>query len=377
MSYEVKVLADSISPEDVRLTTLECTFPRFILAEMNTHTLFSRNSASSRAIPTEKIIERVMGDPFIPATFNKRIKGMGVGVALESQERSRNAWLTARDEAVNNARVLVEEDVDKSRVNRLLEPFMWHTAIITATEWDNFMALRQPADGEVPQLDFPAQPEMQIAARCMREAMEESEPRTVAAGEWGHLPLVEDGEADTALHDFGDGVVRIGRDPVPNGYSKFPHPLITIDYDEQDRPLGISAVGPQCDALRAYLPMVSGGRCARVSFDTQGVYEAHVASFVRALGLRGNGHLSPFQHPARPFTREEWELVRRQQDLIEEFCVYTRESDSREGIPEQVELEMMRRAKMCGNYCGWVPLRKMIDNEWNFDGVLNVAATRS
>ena len=46
-----KVIADSVSPKGIRLVTIECQFPRFILAQVNTHRVFSRNSASSRAIP--------------------------------------------------------------------------------------------------------------------------------------------------------------------------------------------------------------------------------------------------------------------------------------------------------------------------------------
>src|SRR4051812_47823071 len=79
--YAAKILADSLSPEGIRLTTFEVTFPRFILAEFNTHRMLSRNSASSRAIPTEKLLKRVIDTPFVPS-FNKRVKGMGVGEAL-------------------------------------------------------------------------------------------------------------------------------------------------------------------------------------------------------------------------------------------------------------------------------------------------------
>ncbi|HEY4432996.1 MAG TPA: HNH endonuclease, partial [Candidatus Cybelea sp.] len=40
MAYSARVLLDSISPVGVRLTTLEVTFPRFVLAEFNTHRSF-------------------------------------------------------------------------------------------------------------------------------------------------------------------------------------------------------------------------------------------------------------------------------------------------------------------------------------------------
>lgn len=60
MSYAAKILADSISLAGVRLTTMEVTFPRIVLAEFNTHRMLSRNSASSRTIPVEKMIWRVI-----------------------------------------------------------------------------------------------------------------------------------------------------------------------------------------------------------------------------------------------------------------------------------------------------------------------------
>ncbi len=183
MSYQATILADSVSPEGVRLTTLWVTFPRFILSELNTHRMLSRNSNSSRAIPPERHLSSVMTDPFVPS-FNSRVKGMGVGDPLdEDDERlAISVWLDARDHAVRSARNLLTLDVDKSRVNRLLEPFLWHSAVVSATEWDNFFALR----------DHPAaQPEFQILARMMREAMEASDPLGIGYGEW-HLPGTRD-----------------------------------------------------------------------------------------------------------------------------------------------------------------------------------------
>src|SRR5436305_974681 len=109
MTYSATVLADSLSPSGTRLITLLVTFPRFILAEMNTHRVFSRNSASSRAIPPEKLIERVRTDPFVPETFNQRVKGMNVGdpLAAENQGYAREWWLSARDAAVDAAEGLL------------------------------------------------------------------------------------------------------------------------------------------------------------------------------------------------------------------------------------------------------------------------------
>ena len=257
--FHAAVLADSISPEGVRLVTLEATFPRFILAEINTHRMLSRNSASSRAIPTEKIIERVRAHPFVPLTFNQRVKGMGVGEALDeaAAAEARAWWLSARDDAVNAAEMLAQLNVDKSRANRLLEPFMWHTAIISATEWENFFALRDNAA---------AQPEFRLLAQKMRAVMDASEPQPLDYG-WWHLPLVNDAELATLC----DARKRGGTE--------------------------------EREAV-SMAKMLSASRCARVSYDRQHDEEDFEVTITRANRLRDSGHLSPFEHVARPMVND-------------------------------------------------------------------------
>lgn len=260
MSYRADVVADSISPHGIRITTIVATFPRFILAEVNTHRVFSRNSASSRAIPPEKLIQRVIDDPFVPDTFNRRVKGMGGGapIEVEDQQRAKNEWLAASREAVVRASRLVEIGVDKARVNRLLEPFLWHTALITSTEWDNFFALRQPSnDDPVPQQDHGAQPEFQIVARMMRDAMRDSTPRELGYGQW-HLPYVDE---------------RVDKDK-------------SMRYGSYAPPINVA--------------MVSAGRCFTVSYDRldEMMEEAPKTGYERCSRGSEAGHWSPLEHPA-------------------------------------------------------------------------------
>lgn len=261
MSIQARVLADSISDRDHRLITVEVTFPRYLLSEFNTHRMFSRNSASSRAIPPEKQLERIRQDPFIPYVFYGRAKGMGQDGPLpeRKQEIAHTAWLAARDRAVAQAGILLDEGVSKSTVNRLLEPFMWHTVIVTATEWENFFALRCPPGYEV-DTNFPAEPEIQRTALAMREVMRASTPLDLGLGQW-HLPLVDREDYEIA---------RKSKD--------------------QD---------PTWDANR-WLAEISAGRCARVSFDRHDDYEDQEDSRRRADRLLEGGHLSPFEHPATP-----------------------------------------------------------------------------
>lgn len=187
MTY-AKIIADSVSPAGIRLTTMEVRFHRFVLAEFNTHRVFSRNSASSRAIPFEKQLARVMSDPAIPVSWPAEQKGMQGGDELDP-EMPEAYWLDARDEAVMIAGQMHEVGVHKSVVSRLLEPFMWHTVIVTATEWDGFFAQRcSPL----------AQPEIRVVAEMMQDAYHSHEPYRVWYDDW-HLPYVDDDE----LEDWG------------------------------------------------------------------------------------------------------------------------------------------------------------------------------
>ena len=80
------VIADSINQNNDRITTMILTLPRIVLAELNTHRALSKNSASSRAIPFEKMRDMVLNDPFIPIAWKKNTKGCKVLNTLKNQE---------------------------------------------------------------------------------------------------------------------------------------------------------------------------------------------------------------------------------------------------------------------------------------------------
>lgn len=181
-----KVILDSVSPSGYRLTTLEVKMHRFVLAEFNTHRAFSRNSASSRAIPLKKQIQRVMEDPAIPVVWPSEQKGMSGGESIgdSGSWAAQLQWLKARDQAVINAEHLGDLGVHKSVANRLLEPFMWQTVICTATDWAGFWEQRcSPL----------AQPEIKAAADAMKEAYDASTPVQMGDGDW-HCPYIQQDE---------------------------------------------------------------------------------------------------------------------------------------------------------------------------------------
>ncbi|MFZ0666997.1 MAG: FAD-dependent thymidylate synthase [Acidimicrobiales bacterium] len=188
-----KVIRDSISPDGHRLTTMEVVMSRFVLAEFNTHRVFSRNSASSRAVPLRKQLERVGEDPALPIEWASEKPGMQGGVELDQSalKEAVDCWNRARDEAMQCAQKLGELGVHKSIANRLLEPFMWHTVIVSSTEWSNFFGLRRSPL---------AQPEIRVAAEAMYMEYERSVPTQVGHGEW-HMPYVSGDEVELLGED--------------------------------------------------------------------------------------------------------------------------------------------------------------------------------
>lgn len=227
--YSSTIVEDTIDPDSgSRLTTLIARFPRCILAEINTHRVFSRNSASSRARSIRTTISGVMNDPYIPI-FTVNHKGMsGEYLTGDLLDEARSLWLKSRDSAVSNELSLLlgkmyqgspesiehdweqwvdmyydkvyhaEEPIDgvpsvhKQNANRLIEPFMWHEALITSSYWDNFYHLR---------IDDAAQPEMHAIAVLMKASMDASTPRQSSI----HIPFETfEISSETSYNDITD-----------------------------------------------------------------------------------------------------------------------------------------------------------------------------
>lgn len=182
-----KIIEDSIYSGS-RITTMQVRFHWFILPEVLTHRMFSRNTSSSRAIPVAKMIEQVSNDPAIPIYWGSNKPGMQAGDELQGMALSecKGEWVVAADNAINSATAMAERGLHKQITNRLLSPFLWTDMVITATEWDNFFNLRNhPA----------AQPEIQELAVKMFAAMQKSTPVELSEGQW-HLPYVLPEERD-------------------------------------------------------------------------------------------------------------------------------------------------------------------------------------
>lgn len=384
------IVADSVNEFGNRITTMVVTFPRYILAELNTHRMFSRNSASSRAIPFEKMLKSVTENPYIPMAWQKDHKGMQGTQYFTEEEVAYGEfvaqYLAARDAAVEAAIGLSEGitysdgidsgdapsnetsvGVTKQIINRLLEPFIWHTVIVTATEWENFFALRCPkyVVGDITTAgvekkeyrsrknvlkDFPhfeeqiseiwwlkmntgqADIHMMALAEAMWDAYKAGAPKILSAGHW-HIP-------------FGDKIdLRKLANLIPHHQNE--------DGTIQDNP----------ELIEGRIK-VATARCARVSYTVFGEedkpdnYENDIKLHDR---LAASGHWSPFEHIARAMTSKEY-----MHHLQGPFTVESRfiEFSGQPGGRTETQIEGSKG--WSGNLRGFIQYRKTFQNE-NYD----------
>lgn len=332
-----RVVADSISEAGDRITTFELEYHRFIHAEVMTHRLFSRNAMSSRAVPVKTLIEQVRENPATPIHWGKNQSGMQAKEEFEGfikiadqvevdspcdsflweditvELLPEDAWYTAAFRAAQIAEEFNNAGIHKQVVNRLLEPFQMMKVVLTATEFDNFFWLR---------LDPDAQPEIQELAKCMYEAMKESTPELLEAGEW-HTPYVEH-----SCDRSGDGILTYSVD------------------------------GRQVSSEEA--KAISASCCAQVSYRRlDNTYDKAMSVYDR-LGVGGSKiHASPFEHVATPIGEVEWEFPL---DGTE---------PSNYNMPEGLTHEDRNGNLWSGNLRGWVQLRQLLPNHvcTNYEGI--------
>jgi thymidylate synthase ThyX len=263
-----RVIADSLNRSGNRLTSLVITLPRIVLAEFNTHRAISRNSASSRAIPFKKMLEQVYKNPFVPTRFQQEHTGMqGTKYYVgDAEEAIQSEWLSARDTAMLQAKALNELGVTKQLCNRLLEPFLYHTIIATATEWENFIALRAHDMAEI---------HIQDAAYKVLDALNNSTPKMLEPGQW-HIP-------------FGDKI----------NTAKFEH---LFDYDKQTDQWCWDLMDKERFSTQDLQIKIAVARCARVSYMNFEGKDDYKSDIKLHDMLKESGHMSPFEHVAQVVT---------------------------------------------------------------------------
>lgn len=278
-----QIIADSINPKDCRITSWILEYPRFVHAELMTHRVFSKNAASSRAIPIEKMIQQVIDNPAMPVWWGKNQSGMQAKEELDNiipvnrpeldvitsdLEQAKSEWIYARNKAIGSVRSLSKLGLHKQIANRILEPWFNIRVILTGTDFDNWFALRAHPD---------AQPEIRVLAEQMLELYNNSEPKSLNEGEW-HIP-------------FGD---QIDDNRVRE----------TVEYNNEYKRVIKEKYAPERlinHLIEQTKLKIATARCARVSyfnFEGKDDYEKDIETCDKLFGSIPR-HLSPAEHTAK------------------------------------------------------------------------------
>lgn len=254
-----RIIADSVSPEGIRMTTMEIEYPRFILAELNTHRMLSKNSASSRAIPVKAMHEQITAQPAGPVYWGKNQAGMQAKEEIAGNDLAdaKFIWKRAMQDALHWASTLSNRvGLHKQIANRVTEPWMTMKTVVSGTEWANFFWLRDHQD---------AQPEIAELAQKMRAAYNSSTPQPLEPGEW-HVPYVNT--------------------------SRSPYTGLICYYDN---------AGDELTAEQARI--ISASCCAQVSYRKNDDTLEKAEKIFHQLIESEPAHASPVEHQATPMRR--------------------------------------------------------------------------
>lgn len=300
-----KIIGHSISSKGNELISYELVFPRYILPEFNTHREFSRNSASSRAIPFNKMVESVVNNTFIPIAWQKHHKGMQ-GKEYHNDEISErfapNTWLRARDRALEEAKMLYNNcEVTKQLANRLLEPFMWHKVIMTTSKQglDNFFNLRCPQYYFEPDdISYKSRKEW---IKSFNGLFGDKEDWDISRNNlWWLQQNIADGEIHISLlaEAMWDSYNESKPQELNEGDYHIPYGN-TIEFIELTTGLSLE------DKIKVVI-----GMCARVSYTTVDDESTPTAktyiSIYDKMVKAEPFHASPFEHVARVMTDDEY-----------------------------------------------------------------------
>jgi thymidylate synthase ThyX len=315
MTITAKVVADSISKEGVRLTTLQLRYPRMVHADFMTHRVFSRNGRSSRAVPFKTLVKEA---PYIPH-FMLNQGGMVATQELDDDDyaMAHTIWLEAVEACKRAATELSElgggKGVHKQWVNRMLEWFGYIDVLVSSTDWANFIELRD---------DVGAQPEIIELAKQIQIAMRDSSPVLMQPGAW-HMPYID---IDTIME------VRNLVEPK--------HPKWQLRHGAESTNAQF-----QLDCLDI-LRKISVARCARLTikpFDGDGSIDKELKRY-DLLMVSKPVHASPAEHIATP-------------DVPAEYGFSL-------DFPSIASWENQHEH---GNFYGWRQFRKMIPDNTIYD----------
>jgi thymidylate synthase ThyX len=339
----VKVLAHSINPAGGDIISMLLTMPRYALAEFNTHRLFSRNAASSRAMPVKKLRAMCSENPVFPFIWGANQKGMQSFemVAAENRDLCEVAWREGAKAAAELSERLESLGLHKQWANRPMEAFLPTTVLLTTTELGNFFNLRA---------HVAALPDFGQVAYTVLWHYHRSKPVPLEWGAW-HMPFM-----DKVMNWQNANEEYIAH---LNGGGRLIDPIYDV---AQLSHLTTHQLGMRLKIATA--------RAARLSYLTFDGFLNLSEDFNLHDSLADNGHWSPFEHSAMA-----------EPEVPEEFLQLKTELQSSQSIRlEHLYVDYVSKLdglvkRDHGNFHGgWRQFRKFFPNEnlreFDYDAIM-------
>lgn len=300
------VMVQSSSYRGKSIYTLDISFPRAALAEFLTHRVFSKNTASTRAIPIKDHINHIRGNFYTPQ-WTKNQGGMqGPLLTGEYVQNATTAIQDLFEQVVETVDYLAGDQelgncgVHKQDAGRYLEPFSYITLRVTTTQWKNFAWLR---------VDDAAYPPMQRIASMMLNAIKVADPMELKEGEY-HVPSI-----------------RRARDPITGVLHYFSPDNVELSKEE--------AIA------------LSMSLSAQQSFRKADASDKKTQTVLGKLFNGNKVHASPSEHQATPIPH-----------YLEEMQDYP----SPETWPEGVTHMDRKGEYWSANFKGWIQHRQLLPN---------------
>lgn len=281
-----RIDTDSVNEDGDRIVTWVLKYHRYVHADLMTHRVFSRNGASSRAIPISQMLRAVVRNPATPIIWGGNGKGMQAHGELGRVRRHLCAklWRAARWPAVIAVWTLSRLGLHKQWSNRMLEPWLFMTVVMTTTEHENFLDLR---DSEF------AQPEIAELARQMRRELAGSRPKKLRAGEW-HIPMLTSDEREYLFVAYTiTRVEEAAMREMPSSSAAW-------------RKLCRRSVVPALKEIIERFVKIATARCARISYIRHDMIKPFEEDAKMHDRLAASRHWSPFEHCAEAAPGRGW-----------------------------------------------------------------------
>ena len=366
------IVADSIDPRGNRITSFLLTVPQIVVKELLRHRMFSFSSSSMRAIPFNKVLQDTKENMFVPIAFQSHHSGMQGTSYLTGKEAedAKTQWVQSGLKACEEAEKLYNLGVTKQMCSRIIEPFGYAKILVTATEWENFFELRCPkfdylgqklyksrkdaikeTNASLPYDDWyswqkmnksQAEIHIQALAESMWDALNESTPKELKAGEW-YIPFSAKIEED-----------------------KLSKLMPTM------QPASLNWYLENFNALKLKVCISRAARLSYSTHDGEIDYEKDIKLHDQLLKDK---HFSPFENVARVATDEEYYThmkgkvpfggIDKGYGIInyEYYPLAFENTDETFGMPPGENKDNGNVYGWFNNFRGFIPYRYLIENE--------------